>query len=102
MLCWRWLSAGAGSTFVHPNEYLYEQYAPRTEALAKTAALPAVVLNNAGYDVARTSLSQSSPRGRLSIRQAPVTMASPRAAAQSRGSAGWICGGTGMYMTQMR
>lgn len=88
--------------FVHPNEYLYEQYAPRTEALAKTAALPAVVLNNAGYDVHRTSLSQSSPRGRLSIRQAPVTMRQacrrPPKAAICRMDL-WC---TGMYMTQMR
>ena len=35
-----------------PNGYLYQQYAPRKAALADTAALPAVVLNRAGYEVA--------------------------------------------------
>ena len=34
------------------NGYLYAEYAPRKAALAETAALPAVVLNKAGYDVA--------------------------------------------------
>lgn len=34
------------------NEYLYTQYAGRAPALADTASLPAVVLNQAGYEVA--------------------------------------------------
>ena len=34
------------------NEYLYPQYADRAPALESTAALPAVVLNAAGYEVA--------------------------------------------------
>lgn len=34
------------------NDYLYTQYAGRAPALEETAALPAVVLNAAGYDVA--------------------------------------------------
>lgn len=34
------------------NGYLYQQYAGRAPALADTAALPAVVLNAAGYEVA--------------------------------------------------
>lgn len=34
--------------FLDPNGYLFEQYAPRTPALAETASLPAVVLNKAG------------------------------------------------------
>lgn len=38
--------------FLSPNQYLYAQYAPRKAALAETAALPAVVLNQAGYEVA--------------------------------------------------
>ncbi|MBS6108039.1 MAG: hypothetical protein KH902_05645 [Subdoligranulum variabile] len=38
--------------FLAPNGYLFEQYAPRTPALAETASLPAVVLNKAGYEVA--------------------------------------------------
>lgn len=38
--------------FLDPNGYLFEQYAPRTPALAETASLPAVVLNKAGYEVA--------------------------------------------------
>lgn len=71
--------------FVHPNEYLYEQYAPRTEALAKTAALPAVVLNNAGYDVA-PDLFVTEFAAREAVYQAGAgdDAASLRAAAQSR------------------
>lgn len=38
--------------YTAPNEYLYTDYAPRAGELAETAALPAVVLNQAGYDVA--------------------------------------------------
>lgn len=34
------------------NDYLYTQYAGRAPALEATASLPAVVLNQAGYDVA--------------------------------------------------
>lgn len=71
--------------FVHPNEYLYEQYAPRTEALAKTAALPAVVLNNAGYDVA-PDLFVTEFAAREAVYQAGAgdDAASLQAAAQSR------------------
>ena len=71
--------------FVHPNEYLYEQYAPRTEALAKTAALPAVVLNNAGYDVA-PDLFVTEFAAREAVYQASTgdDAASLQAAAQSR------------------
>lgn len=38
--------------FTDPNGYLYADNAARTEALASTAGLPAVVLNNGGYEVA--------------------------------------------------
>ena len=38
--------------FLSPNQYLYTQYAPRKAALSETETLPAVVLNQAGYEVA--------------------------------------------------
>ncbi|WP_455502405.1 hypothetical protein [Gemmiger sp.] len=71
--------------FVHPSEYLYEQYAPRTVALAETASLPAVVLNKAGYDVAPDLFVQEFA-AREAVYQAGAEddEASLRAAAESR------------------
>lgn len=71
--------------FVHPNEYLYEQYALRTVALAETASLPAVVLNKAGYDVAPDLFVQEFA-AREAVYQAGAgdDEASLRAAAESR------------------
>ena len=71
--------------FTSPNEYLYAQYVPRGQALAETAALPAVVLNDAGFDVAPDLFVQEFA-GREAVYQASAgdDAASLQAAADSR------------------